>query len=198
MTDRRVSGLPVVNADGRMLGVVTEADIIVKAASRPETLGVVGEIFRSPAVDDRHLAARTAGEAMTSSAVDVGPDLSVAEAARLMVEHRVNRLPVVEDGKLVGIISRADVVRAFTRSDADIWEELRKDVLEGALWLDPDELDIEVVGGRVKIAGRVESRTIANLIAAFAWRVPGVVSVDCSKVRWRIDDRSGIREKTGS
>ena len=190
MTDCGVSGLPVVNADGYVLGVVTEADIIAKAASRPESLGVLGTLFRPPGVDDRRLAATTAGQAMTTPPVNVDVDSSVAEAARLMVEHQVNRLPVVKGRKLVGIVSRADIVRAFTRQDADIWEELRSDILGHTLWLDPDDLVINVTGGAVKVAGEVESRTVAQLVEAFAWRIPGVVSVDCSDVSWHVDDRA--------
>lgn len=189
MTDRGISGVPVVNAENHVLGVVTEGDILAKAASHPESLGMLGSIFRLPTVDERHRAAETAGEAMTPLPVTVDAESTVPEAARLMVVHRVNRLPVLRDGKLVGIISRADIVRAFTRSDSDIWEELRNDILGRTLWLDPDELDIDVSGGVVRIAGTVEWRTVAQLIEAFAWRIPGVVSVDCSDLMWRTDDR---------
>ena len=142
------------------------------------------------AVDERHLAATAASEAMTSPPVTIDVDRSVGEAARLMVEHRVNRLPVLNDGRLVGIVSRADLVRAFTRSDAEILDELRNDVLPNKLWISPEELDLSVIDGRVTASGRVSTRTDADLIEAFAWRLAGVVTVDCSGLRWESDDRA--------
>ena len=188
MVERGISGVPVVNADRHVLGVVSEADIILKAASRPESAGVLGRFFAPKAVDERHLAATTAGEAMTAPAVTIDAEQSVAEAARLMVEHQVNRLPVIAGGKLAGIVTRADIVRAFTRSDTEIWEELRNDVIPTKLWISPDELDVIVIRGQVKVTGNVATRTEAELIEAFAWRVPGVVSVDCSELSWEADD----------
>jgi len=196
MVERGISGLPVVNADGRVLGVVSEADIILKAASRPESAGVLGRFFVPKSVDERHLAATTAGEAMTAPAVTIEADRSVADAARLMVEQQVNRLPVLAGGKLAGIVSRGDIVRAFTRSDGDIWEELNDDIRR-KLWIAPDELDIAVTGGRVEVAGRVTTRTEAELIEAFCWRVPGVVSVDCTELSWEADDQALRRPGAG-
>jgi CBS domain-containing protein len=189
MAERGVSGVPVVNAEKYVVGVVTEADIIAKAASRPESAGMLGRLFPAQGVDERRLNATRAAEAMTSPSVNIDAEMSVAEAARRMVDQRVNRLPVVSDGKLAGIVSRADIVRAFTRSDAEIWEELRNEVLVHQLWLAPDELSVKVEGGQVQLAGEVETKTIAELIEAFAWRVPGVVTVDCSEVTWKADDR---------
>jgi CBS domain-containing protein len=188
MVERQISGVPVINADRRVLGVVSEADIIVKAASRAESAGILGRIFTLKGVDERRLAATTAGEAMTHQPVTIDAEQSVAEAARLMVDHSVNRLPVVIDGELAGIVSRADIVQAFTRSDSEIWEELRNDVMATKLWISSEELDVIVVGGRVKVTGQVRTRTLAELIEAFAWRVLGVVSVDCSELSWEVDD----------
>ncbi len=190
MVERRVSGVPVVNGEGLVLGVVSEADLMVKAASNPEGGGVLGSLFAPEAVDGRRLAATTASEAMTSPPVTIDVDRSVCEAARLMVENHVNRLPVLNDGRLVGIVSRADLVRTFTRSDDEIRDELRYDVLPNKLWISPEKLDISVVGGRVHVTGRVRTRTEAELVDAFAWRLAGVVTVDCSGLVWESDDRA--------
>jgi CBS-domain-containing membrane protein len=122
--------------------------------------------------------------------VTIDIDRSISEAARRMVEHQVNRLPVLNDGSLVGIVSRGDLVRAFTRSDEEILEELRNDVLPNKLWISPEDVDITVVGGQVTVGGRVSTRTDADLIEAFAWRLAGVVSVDCSQLTWESDDRA--------
>ena len=189
LAERSISGMPVVDGDGGVLGVVSEADIIVKAAGQPQSAGIFGRLFRPEGVDERQLTATTAGEAMTAPAVTVDADLLLSEAARLMVEHRVNRLPVLLDGKLVGIVSRADLVRAFTRSDTEIWEELHNEVPR-RLWISPDDMDITVAGGEVKMSGRVETKTVAELIEAYAWRVPGVVSVDCTGLTWEVDDHA--------
>ena len=190
MVDRGVSGIPVVDAEGRVLGVVSEADLVIKAASHPQRAGIYWRLFAPEGLDIRRLQATTAAEAMSTPAVTVQGDQTVAEAARIMVDAGVKRLPVLVDGKLAGIVSRADIVRTFIRSDGEIWEELRNDVLASQLWIAPDTLDIEVTGGRVRISGQVKTRTEAQLVDAFAWRVPGVVTVDCSDLRWETDDRA--------
>ena len=190
MTDRGVSGVPVVNAENHVLGVVTEGDILAKAASHPESLGMLGSIFRLPTVDERHRAAETAGEAMTPLPVTIDAESTVPEAARLMVVHRVNRLPVLRDGKLSWESSVAPISSARSLvPTATFGKSFGTTSSDGLLWLDPDELDIDVSGGVVRIGGTVEWRTVAQLVEAFAWRIPGVVSVDCSELRWRTDDR---------
>ena len=137
------------------------------------------------------VAATTAAEAMTTPPVTIDVDRSVGETARLTVEHCVNRLPVLNDGRLVGIVSRANLVRAFTRSDAEILDELLlNDVLPNKLWISSNQLDITVIEGRVTVSGGVSTRTDADLTEAFAWRLAGVVTVDCSGLRWESDDRA--------
>lgn len=124
---------------------------------------------------------------MTSPAIVIRPERSVDEAARLMTQKRVNRLPVVDaEGTLLGIVSRADVVRAFVRSDEEIERELREEVAVGTLWIDPGDLWITVRDGEVHLAGEVDSKADAELLEYFASRVPGVVSVR-STLRWRIE-----------
>jgi CBS domain-containing protein len=180
----RISGVPVVD-EGRVLGVVSEADILEKEAAE-ERPGALGRLL-GRAGSEAKKAARTAGEAMTSPAVTVPPLRDVAQAARLMVDRGINRLPVVnEDGGLVGIVTRADLVRAFVRSDEEIARELREDVVVGTLWMDAEELDISVEGGEVTLSGEVDQKANAELLERFAGRVPGVVSVR-SELRWRVD-----------
>lgn len=192
MADRGISGLPVVTSEGDVVGVVSEADVILKVASRPESAGILGRIFPLANVDARRLEALTAGEAMTSPAITIEADRSVAEAARRMVEKGIKRLPVVRAGKLVGIVSRSDLVRAFVRSDAEIWEELRGEMMKSKLWASPEEIDVSVNGGRVTVTGRVATRTLVDLAEAIAWRVPGVASVDCAGLAWKTDDRATL------
>jgi CBS domain-containing protein len=104
-----------------------------------------------------------------------------------MAEQGVNRLPVVDaHGALAGIVTRADVVRAFVRSDAELERELREEVAVGTLWIDPADVWITVDEGQVRLAGEVDTKADAELFEYFASRVPGVVSVR-STLRWRID-----------
>ena len=127
---------------------------------------------------------------MTASAsppVTVRSRDDVAHAAHLMITRRVNRLPVVDGTRLVGIVTRSDLVRAFHRDDTTIRGEIEQDVLRSMLWIDPESLDVSVEDGVVRIDGEVETKTIAEIVRACVRRVPGVVDVE-SDLTWRIDD----------
>ncbi|HSL64603.1 MAG TPA: CBS domain-containing protein [Gaiellaceae bacterium] len=187
---RGISGIPVVDAEAHVLGVVSEADILLKEQGRTRESGRFAWFLEPKSVGDTaKLAARTAGEAMTSPAVTVGPERPASAAARIMVERAVNRLPVVKDERLVGIVTRADLVRAFTRPDDVIEREIRTEVVERALWLAPDTIDVEVREGEVELTGELATQTDAEVLERLVGRVPGVVSVS-SRVTWRSDDRS--------
>jgi CBS domain-containing protein len=190
LTRYRISGVPIVDAEGGVLGVVTEADILCKEQGlAPEPGGLLGWLFEKADAEGSRLLARTAGEAMTTPPVMISPDASISEAARIMVTRHINRLPVVDDGRLVGIISRADLVRAFHRSDQEIRHELEEDVLLHQLWVSTEDVQVSVTDGVVELGGMVENRTQAELVAAYALRVPGVVDV-ISSVTWRVDDQA--------
>jgi CBS domain-containing protein len=188
LAELRVSGLPVVE-NGRVVGVVSEGDILFKGrAGKPEDIGLIGLLLELENVNvDAKLHARTAGEAMTAPALTIGSRRPLAEAAASMLDHRISRLPVVDDGTLVGIVTRADLVRAFIRPDEDIAREIRDDVIVRSLWISPEEIDVEVEDGEVTIGGRVDTKADAELIPSFAERVPGVVSV-ASTLSWRSID----------
>jgi CBS domain-containing protein len=179
-----VSGIPVVY-DGRVVGVVSETDILYKEGdARDARRGPVAWLLEGPVPDlERKLAARTAGEAMTSPPVTVRPDRPLAQAATMMLEHRVNRLPVVDHDRLVGLVTRADLVRAFARPDGEIAQSIRDDVFLRTLWHSPDRIAIDVSGGEVILRGEVDSETQADAIQQFTSRVPGVVAVD-SYLTW--------------
>lgn len=191
LVERNISGMPVCDGAGRLLGVVSEGDILFKEhGPRRRRRGVLAWLVD---LDDpvalAKASARTVGEAMTAPAITVAPEANVAEAARLMSEHGVNRLPVLRHDELVGIVTRTDLVRAFTRSDAEIRREILEDVLERTLWNDRHGVDVEVTKGAVSLRGLLESRTDATLLERLAARVPGVVSVEAD-LRWVIDDTS--------
>ena len=179
---RRISGMPVVDSDLQVLGVVSEADILAKEGSEPRGGG-----FLQWLVDpgDPWITARfdavTVGEAMSTPAQTITPDRPIAEAATIMLDEGVNRLPVVDtDGKLVGLVSRGDLVRAFARPDDEIRREIEEDVVRKTLWLDPATLDVTVTNGIVTLAGDVASAADAELLPTLTREVPGVVQVSSS------------------
>lgn len=191
LVDHRISGVPVVDPDGRVLGLVTEADFLVKEqageGSPHRRFGwLLGESTETRAQAGK-FAATNAGEAMTAPPITIEPDQSITEAARRMSERRVNRLPVLENGKLVGIVTRADIVRVYVRSDADLVQTVREDVLRRMLWLDPAAFVVEARDGRVSISGSVGRRSTAAMTERFIRMVPGVVDVEAD-IDWSIDD----------
>jgi CBS domain-containing protein len=196
LADRGISGLPVCDAPRHVVGVVSEADILRKEQGLPPGRSSVFDwLFgRSDEAEAAKLAARTAGEAMTTPAVTIDAGRPVAEAAKLMVEQEINRLPVIHGGELIGIVTRADLVRAFRRSDEEIEREIREDVLLHTLWIEPARLELAVENGEVALTGKLETRTEAELAAAYIRRVPGVVTVD-SDLTWQVDD---LARRTGS
>jgi CBS domain-containing protein len=134
LRDHRVSAVPVVDAERRVIGVVSEADLLLKEERPDRPLG--GPLVH-PHGDAARAEARNAAALMTSPAVTVGPEATLTEAARLMHRRHVKRLPVVDaDGRLVGIVSRADLLQVFLRGDDAIATEVRVDVL-GAHWSSP-------------------------------------------------------------
>jgi CBS domain-containing protein len=185
---RRISGAPVVAA-GAVAGVVSQSDIVRVEQGRSRSRGGSFAWLRNGASHDLRLDAHTAAEAMTAPAVTVPPGRTIADAARLMIERDVSRLPVVLGGALVGIVTRSDLVRLFARSDEEIRREIYEDVLVGTLLVPADCVSVGVDDGAVTLAGLTQTRTEAELIEAFTRRVPGVSSVE-SSLRWAVDDSS--------
>jgi len=173
-----ISGLPVVSATGEVVGVLSEADIVVKAGGEVARNRLLGWLLESDFGLEDKIKAATVGDAMSAPPVTISPKRPVHEAARLMVAENVNRLPVVDKGKLTGIITRADIVRAFTRSDAELLDEIRKDILRGTFWLEPGRVTVTVVDGEVTLRGDVETEADQELLPHFVAHVPGVISVD--------------------
>jgi CBS domain-containing protein len=191
LADLGISGMPVVDAEGTLAGVISEADILYKERGHGRRHG--GSfvwLFFPDLLDTNKLDARTAGEAMSSPAVTIGPDRPVNEAAGLMLDEAINRLPVVDpDGKLIGIVTRADLVRAFTRTDGEIEDEIRKELVRRTFWLEPSEVQIHVERGEVTIEGEVDTKADADLLPELIAEVPGVVSVD-AKLTWKVPAHS--------
>lgn len=184
LASKRISGIPVVDDESRVVGVLSEADIVVKAGGATRGHRLLGWLLESDFDLEDKISAKTVGEAMSAPAITIESDRRVHEAARLMAAEGVNRLPVVEGGKLVGIITRADVVRAFARPDAEIANEITEEILRRTLWLEPGRVTVAVDNGAVTLEGEVESEADVELLPVFVSRVPGVVSVQ-SRIRSR-------------
>lgn len=192
-----ISGAPVVR-DGKVVGVVSEMDIVRALASPAnvdhglETADVLSLIFRATPASHKHV--RTVSDVMSSPAITIGPEHSLFAAAKLMERHGVKRLPVVDDeGYLLGIMSRGDVVRAMTREDRDI----RQDVVDAISILGPEnfgDLDVLVKDGVVTLTGSCDRRSTRDIAVDIASRVAGVSEVG-DRLDYDIDDAS-IRQVT--
>ncbi|WP_214107458.1 CBS domain-containing protein [Acrocarpospora catenulata] len=194
----RVSAVPVVDEENRLVGIVSEADLLRKEEFREH---YADEGYRQPwrvrlrhrlAPEGAHPAdkadARTAADLMTAPAYVVHPESSVSTAARLLDEYGVKRLVVAtENGPVAGIFSRSDLLKAFVRGDAELAEEVRQDVLRRSLWVDTDGVAVRVDHGVVTLSGVIPRRSDAELAVNLTHRINGVVDV-IGELEWKEDD----------
>lgn len=179
LTKHGVTAVPVVGADGRPLGIVSEADLMVKESLRS---GPGGE---------------TAAQVMSTPVFTARPEMAVPEAARVMERHHVKRLPVVdEEGRLVGIVSRTDLLSVFLRDDEAIGAEiLHDDVFFGILWADSTALHVDVDDGVVTLTGTLQRRSTIPVAVQLCEAVDGVVAVH-ERLAW-VQDDTALREPAG-
>ncbi|WP_329560500.1 CBS domain-containing protein [Kitasatospora sp. NBC_01266] len=184
LSEYGISAVPVVDAEDRPVGVVSEGDLIRFQASQDDPA-----VLLPPAGRPASNAAVTAKELMSSPAVCTTPTASVVEAARLMGGRQVKRLPVVgEGGRLVGLVSRHDLLQVFLRDDQAIHREIVEEVLSQVQGVSPAALGVEVEQGRVVLSGTLEPPYLAPIVVRLCGAVDGVVSVT---------DRTGGRDRTG-
>lgn len=191
LAERGVSGAPVVSESGHVMGVVSEADLMHKEAFMP----VADEPRRYFASRSSTRAAQaraggdTAADLMQTPATTVTMDTPIARAARVMAVQGIKRLPVVgEDGALIGIISRADVMGVFLAPDDQLRRDVISEVVERSLWEDPERIRVEVRDGVVTLSGRLASKGLIPLTVALTQSIDGVVDV--------IDELSYERDDT--
>jgi CBS domain-containing protein len=174
LAENRVSGVPVLSTGRHVAGLVTEADLLADEDSRAwEQMAVPGHGLRS-----QRDWALTAGQLMSSPAITIGPDATVPAAARMMNAHHVRRLPVVDDdGCLLGIVSRRDLLSVFLRPDDDVAADVRE-ILSEVLHIDPEVLTVTVKDGVVTLHGPTGTdRGLIAVAIRLAWGADGVVDI---------------------
>jgi CBS domain-containing protein len=190
----RVSAVPVIDADRTVLGVVSEADLLHKVEAP------VGEPHRGILERKRRRAgeakasAHLAEELMTSPAVVTSPTTPVASAAQVMDREAVKRLPVVDDdGHLVGIVARSDLLRIYLRDDEAIREEIIAAVLIRTMWIDPEAISVTVDGGVVTLEGMTDRRSTRDILVRLVPTVTGVIDL-VDELCYEFDDTDEIRQ----
>lgn len=187
MIDAGISGLPVIGDGGAVVGIITEADFIETEAGR--TIGRQ-RLFDTVFGEKRTRVPSTVAAAMTHSPIVVDRNTTISEAARLMTDHKVKRLPVVDpDGRLEGIVSRGDVLVAFARDDEAIADAVQRGVIRRILMLESRDVSVRVADGVVMLSGRVPNRSDAKLLEELVGRIEGVVRCETDLV-WSFDDIS--------
>ncbi|KAB1990320.1 CBS domain-containing protein [Streptomyces triticiradicis] len=193
LADHRISGLPVVDEDDKVIGVVSETDLMLHRAATPDPYepdhharlaGLIPGARRQAAKNN----ARTAGGLMTAPPVTVHADDTVVQAARTMARKHVDRLPVLdEEDRLVGIVTRGDLLRGFLRPDEEIRREVIDEVLVRSLWLAPRGVEVSVTEGVVTLTGGMERKSETEIAVAMTRRIDGVVDV-VADLTYRLDD----------
>lgn len=177
-----ISGVPVVDADGRLLGIVTEADLVSKEAygyRRRRALGLLADVLHGrDAAWVRKGAGRAARDVMTAPVDVVAPGDDLAAAARRMLERGHKRLPVVDGGRVVGVVSRHDVLRPFHRPDHAVAADIDRLLADPLRVPETHHATASVAGGVVTLDGAVLWPSDRTLLEAVVARVPGVVAVD--------------------
>lgn len=190
MVNGGISGLPVVDDQRHVIGMITEADFVSAEADRSwgrQRRRLLANVFG----ESNSPIASAVRDVMSANVETIDRESSVTEAARRMTDLGVKRLPVVTpDGSLEGIISRADVMAAFARPDDELGDEIRSDVIERVMRIDADAVSVAVTDGFVTLSGTVETKSESRLVEELTVRVEGVVAVD-SKLTFVRDDTKG-------
>ncbi|MGY3205921.1 CBS domain-containing protein [Streptomyces sp. TE5632] len=172
----KVSALPVLEGEGRVVGVVSEADLLPKEEFRDSDPDRFMQRRRLPEL--AKAGALTAGELMSTPAVTVHADAPVAQAARIMAQRKVKRLPVVSDeGLLEGIVSRVDLLKVFLRTDEELAREVRREVVAPLFPAPLEPVGVEVSDGVVTLTGRIRDTSLVPVVARAVRAVEGVVDV---------------------
>ncbi len=179
LVKHRISAVPVVDQASRVIGVVSESDMLAKLAlDMGNGRGVSGITGIQPWEQLQKARAVTAEELMTSPVFTASPEDTIEQAARIMYSHQVKRLPVVDaEGRLAGIVTRTDLLAVYSRHDEDIAEEIRDTVFAGEPHAGHGPFQVTVQAGIVTLSGMPLTASQRWAIARRARHIPGVVSV---------------------
>jgi CBS domain-containing protein len=176
-----VSGLPVVDDRGHLVGIVTEADLVSKEAYGGHRRRVLELLADLVAGGETRWAikgkGRTAAQVMSREVETARPGEDIRSAARRLLEHRLKRLPVVDDGMLVGIVSRTDLLRALHRSDDDLARDVAHMLADPLRAPEKHAIEASVADGIVTLRGTVLFPIDLPVLNAMVWQIPGVVDV---------------------
>jgi CBS domain-containing protein len=182
LSGHRISALPVLDEEDRLVGLVSEADLM-----RRETFGLA-DARRRWRLHRRRVAGDSAEDLMSVPVITISPETDVSRAARLMDTRGLKRLVVIDaEHRLVGIVSRADLVRIFLREDDEIRREVISDVLVRLLRADPELVDVRVQDGVVTLNGRLTQRSQIPVAVRLTRSVDGVVDV-VNRLGYTVDD----------
>jgi len=182
-----ISGMPVVDPVEGLVGMISESDFLTKLEYEREDSSFFDRLAGILGTDGKG-SARTAADVMKRRLVTAKPDATVHELIHLMTSHAIDRVPIVEDGRVVGIVTRADVLRTFTRPDEAITQEVLWR-LQHDLWIDPALVQVQTHDGIVTVVGTVETHADADLLTRWIAATEGVVAVSTEGLRYQIDDR---------
>lgn len=188
LAERRVSALPVVDVNRNVIGIVSEADLLLKQQHPADSFQRFLLERKRRRVERAKAHGGAAAELMSRPAITIGPDATVAEAARLLRKHLIKRLPVVDPlGRLVGIVSRSDLLSVFLRPDDEIRREILEEVIFSELGMGPDRFDVTVREGVVVLQGSCERRSLIPALVRAVAAVEGVVRVE-NRLGYDLDD----------
>jgi CBS domain-containing protein len=185
---KRISALPVVDQDDRLVGIVSEADLLIKQGypHGGDDAGMLDALRHRRQLDKA--AGICALDVMTRQVVSVPVGTEVAAAARLMIRLGIKRLPVVDgQGRLAGIVTRGDLLKVFLRPDQAISWEVAHEIVQGRTGIPTGAVAVETRNGMVSLTGQVERRSQVNELVRQVQAVHGVVSVD-ARLTWNVDD----------
>jgi CBS domain-containing protein len=186
----RISGVPVIGADGALVGIVSEGDLMRRPEAgtlrRPSWWLTLLGSREEQAFDYIKSHSRKVTDVMSRKVVTASPDTPVADIATLLETHGIKRVPIVRDGKIVGIVSRANLLQALaslrdvpaaTSDDASIRAKLNSK-LEREQWTQPALINLIVHDGTVDLWGIVDSQTEKKAVRVLVESTPGVRAVN--------------------
>lgn len=189
--ENRVSAIPIVDQQGIPIGIVSEADLLLKA--RRHELESSEDLFHLQKRRHQRVKAEgtVASEVMTSPAITVASDTSLSQAARLMEEKNVRRLVVVDDrGRITGIVSRSDLLQVFLRTDEELRDEIAGTLIPALFLSSPESVVVEVGWNMVTLSGEVDRKSDAEILNRLTSELDGVVGV-VDQLSYKWDDTAG-------